>query len=289
MSRWIGCFVIVSCGILTACGARPAGQSTAALPTTASAVSSPPPPAPPPPPMAHVRILHASPEPAAASVTVQSDDASTPLASSLVYRSAAGYFDAAPGEHTVNVGSSSGASSGAPALITVHSPALEAGHYYTAVAFGMPTGRHPYALVFAADDSSRPADGHARVRFLHATANEPAVDLCIAGATARAPGAPVFANVAFGSWGSAAAGQGSYAEVPSGAALSLQVRAHGEQPCVGRVRGTFNISPAERAVLTLVSVGHAGRPPVAREIMVCDDAPSVTSTSACQVVPVAEH
>ncbi len=255
----------------------PAGGMTASSGPTAS---------PPPPAAAHVRVIHASPEAAAATVAVYMDTGATPAIPSLAYKAAAGYADAPAGQHAVAVRPAAAAADSAPA-ISAQTPALEGDHYYTAIAHGLASAHNALAISFAEDNGARPEAGHAALRFFHALNGVAAVDLCLPGATARAAGTPVFTNVAYGAFATPASGSGQYADVPAGSAVRIQVRAHAATACSGAVAGVVTITPEDRSVVTAVAVGNAGRPAVTKEVLVCTDAPAVTGASSCTAVPIA--
>lgn len=232
-------------------------------------------------------MIHASPDRAASSVSVFIDSSEVAAVQGIAYRSIAGAVRLTPAAHPVVVRS---AAASATSLLTFDTPELSEGQRYTAVVHGFSAGAPRLAVAIAQDSETQPDAGKARVRFFHALAGLGAVDLCTAAIAARAaqpaaggrpaqpaiaaaPAAPVFSNVAYGSF--AANGQESYAEVASGAAITLQVRAQNARPCTGLVRGTVRVTPADRAVLTAVAVGRlGGAPAVPRQLLLCTDAPT---------------
>ena len=220
---------------------------------------------PPPPAPARVRVIHASPDAAAATVAVYLDGAATPAVASLAYKAAAGYAEVPAGVHQVAVRPAAAAADSAPVL-EGPTPALAAGMSYTVIAHGLAAGTPALAMAAAGDDGPAPDATHASLRFFHALVGVANVDICLPGATARAAGTPVFANVAYGAWG------GSWANVPAGAPVTLQIRAANEAtPCSGRQAGSVSLTPTS-GVWTAVAVGRAtGRPAVTKELLLLTD------------------
>lgn len=253
--------------------------------TTATAPTPPP-----PPPQAHVRVIHASPDPAAATVAVFLDNNTPAAIPSLAFKAVAGYVDLPAAAHHVAIRPASAAATTEPVL-QGETPALEANHHYTVIAHGLAASDPRLALASLTDDADQPEAGHAYVRFFHALAGLGAVDVCMPGATARAPATPVFTNVAYGSASAnVTGGHGGYANVPTGHEIRLQVRRQHARPCTGAVVGAVTVNPADRSVVTAVAVGRAGgTPAVAHELLVCTDAPTAAPTSQCNAVPIAAH
>ena len=242
----------------------------------------------PPPPTASVRVIHASPDRAAARVDVYVGSNGTPGVSALEFRHAAGPLSLPTGAQDVALRAAGAAADAAP-LYSHASPALEADHTYTVIALGLAgNAQSPLGIAAAADDSTAPESGSARVRFFHAVAGLGAADICVAPVPAR-PAAPgraatpaqparaVFANAAYGAFT-------DYAAVPAGAAVTLQVRVRNARPCAGLVRGTVTVTPAQ-GVATLVATGRVGVGPtnVPRVLLVC---PQGGEGATCVEVPV---
>lgn len=241
-----------------------------------------PPPAPPPAPPApaRVRVIHASPDRAAASVDVYLGDVATPAVSALAYKAIAGAVDAPAGAaHRVSL-QRAGVAASAARVASAQTPEVESGAQYTAVAFGLATGAPALGVAVGRDETAEPEAGQARARFFHALVGLGAVDLCTAATPAVAaragqaarpaqPPRAVFENVAFGTFSS------GYAAVPAGAPVALQVRLRASasaRACAGLVRGAVTLTPGDRAVVTAVAVGRAvGAPAVSRELLVCPD------------------
>lgn len=246
------------------------------------------PPAPEPSP-AGLRVIHASPDRAAASVSVFIDGSEVAAVQGIAYRAIAGAVRLTPQAHPVIVRS---AAANAASLLTFDTPSLSEGQRYTAIVHGLAAGTPRLAVAVSQDSETQPDAGKARVRFFHALAGLGAVDVCTTAVAARpaqpaaagrpaqpavaaVAASPVFANVAYGAFATVGASQDAYAEVPSGAAIALQVRVQNARPCTGLVRGTVRVTPTDRAVLTAVAIGRvAGVPAVPRQLLVCTDAPT---------------
>lgn len=257
--------------------ASPAPVARPTYPTPGAAVEAPR--------VASVRVIHASPDRAAASVDLYADELPTPIATAVAYRSIIGAVEVPAAEHAIHVRPAGGAVTTAPAF-TGHTPALEADHRYTVIAHGLVGGAAPHALALAADAdaTTAPEAGTAHVRFFHAVVGLGAVDLCRPATPARpavaaqpavaaVPAAAVVENVAYGAFASATRdGQPShYVAVPAAAPLTIQVRAHSARACSGPLRGTVTITPTDRSVVTAVAVGRTTAPLAPRALLLCSD------------------
>lgn len=232
-------------------------------------VQTPPPP-PPPPPMARARVIHAAPI-TTPNVDVYADG--NAAISNFAFQSVRGYMNLPAGEHALTI-RAAGVTEG-DALFTGSTPSLEADRFYTVIAHGLAAGDPRLSVTAALDDRTAPPEGQARVRFFHALVGVSAVDVCVAGATARAQATPLFTNVAYGGWG-------EYANVPA-AAVSLQVRAQHARPCRGAVIGAIPVTPVAGVTATAIAVGNpTATPVVAPALLVCSDA----SESSCAPIPV---
>jgi hypothetical protein len=237
-------------------------------------------------------VIHASPDRAAASVSVFLDDSTVAAVQAVRFKAIAGYLEVPSGEHRVSVRAAR-APVGATPLVASPTPSLDPGARYTAIVHGLASTAPRLAIAVSTDTLMQPDAGKARVRFFHALVGLGAVDVCTVAQPARAavaaapnrpaqparaavPAASVFTNVAYGAFG-------DYTEVLAGAPVTLQVRAQGAQPCAGAVRGTVTLTPADRAVVTAVAVGRA--PAVARQLLVCGDAP-VSGPPSCAALPI---
>ena len=266
--------------------------------TEESAAPGGEPPPPPEPSPAGLRVIHASPDRAAASVSVFIDGSEVAAVQGIAYRSIAGAVRLTPQTHPMVVRS---AASNAATLITAETPALAEGQRYTAIIHGLAAGAVHITATFGPDSETQPDAGKTHVRFFHALVGLGPVDVCTAPVAARPaqpaaagraaqpavaaqPAAPVFANVAYGSFATASGSQDAYAEVPSGSPITLQVRAQNARPCTGLVRGTVRVTPADRAVITAVAIGRVvGAPAAPRQLLVCTDAPTDGAPSCSPV------
>lgn len=239
--------------------------------------------APPPEPMSRVRVIHASSDPAAASVSIALDARTEPLIAELAYRSGSAYTDASPGHHSVVVRGPATESGEGPTL-ALASEELETEHTFTAVFVSQAVADSPFT-VFASEDAGSPMEDEATVRFFHALVGGGEVDVCVAGATARAEATPLFADVSPNAFGSAAGTQ--FADVAASGEVVVQLRAHSSPACRGRVAGVARFTPTAGSSYTLVAIGRTtGQPRAAREMLVCPDAPA---DGSCTVAPISAH
>jgi hypothetical protein len=272
----------------------PAAPAPVARPTYPTAGAEPEAPR-----TASLRVIHASPDRAAASVDLYVDELPTPIATAVAYRTVTGAVEVPAGEHAVHLRAAGADVSAAPAF-TGHSPALEADHRYTVIAHGLVGGAAPHALAIAADvdDAQPPEAGTASVRFFHAVVGLGAVDLCRPAAPARpaaagqparpaVPAAAVLSDVRYGAFGSVDrdGAASHYVQVPAGAALTLQIRAHAARACAGALRGTVTVTPGDQSVVTAVAVGRVTAPMSPRALLVCPDGVTDGAPS-CVAVPV---
>jgi hypothetical protein len=249
---------------------------------------------PPPPQPAGLRVIHASPDRTLASVSAFLDDSAVAAVQGLAYKGVAGYVELTPGDHAV-VLRRANAAAGAPPALSVRTDTLDPGERSTAIVYGVTVGTARLALAAGTDLLGLPEEGKARVRFFHALVGLGAVDLCLPGTAARpaapnqpavaaTPASTLFANVAYGAFGSAQGG--AYVDLPSGSPVVLQVRAQNARPCTGPVRGTVTVTPPSASVVTTVAVGRVvGAPAVPRELLVCLDAP-VSGAPSCAAVAI---
>lgn len=273
--------------LLNAVG-RPGVEDDSFGPPRAASVSAPSEPSEPAaPPTASVRVIHASPDRAAARVDVYVGSNGTPGASALAYKSPAGPLTVPAGAQDVALRAAGAAGDAAP-LLRASTPELEAGRTYTVIAHGLAgNAQNALGLAAAADDDTAPESGQARVRLFHAVAGLAAVDVCTAPVAARpaaagrpavpaAPARAVVENAAYGAFT-------DYVSVPAGAAITLQLRARGARPCAGLLRGTVTLTP--EGVATLVATGRVAPGPnnVARAVLVC---PQGGEGARCTEAPV---
>ena len=128
-----------------------------------------------------LRAVHAAPDTPAVDVAV--DGAVT--FPGLAFPSVAAYANANPGDHDVRV-LPAGDPRAAPLLDTTANLAADSEH--TLVIVGRSGALEPLLLQ---DDNSAPPPGQARLRFVHASPDAPAVDVAVAG------GPVLFSNVAY--------------------------------------------------------------------------------------------
>lgn len=155
---------------------------------------------------AMVRVVHMSPGAPNVDVAVDGQRAFANLA----FKAATEYAPVPAGRHNVRV---TPANQAQPVVIDANLD-LRASGQYTVVATGEGTAIQSLVL----DDNNAPPAGQAKVRFVHASPDAPAVDIA-------AQGGPVlFRNVAF-------RGVGDYADVPAGT-YTIEVRPAGQQTAV---------------------------------------------------------
>lgn len=155
-------------------------------------------------PEARVRVVHASPD--APDVDVCADGAE--LFTGAPFTGITDYASVPPATYAVKV-VGAGAGCGSAGVIEADLP-LGDGTDTTVVAVNYLASIEPLVL---ADDNTPPAEGNAKVRFVHASPDAPAVDIAVAGS---APDAPLFDDIPF-------KGVGDYLEVPAGI-YDLEVR-----------------------------------------------------------------
>ncbi|MGQ9675428.1 MAG: DUF4397 domain-containing protein [Chloroflexota bacterium] len=144
------------------------------------------------PDQAMLRVVHASPDAPAVDVLVDGNMAF----SNLAFRGITRYAALPAGSHNIQV-VPAGATE--PAVIEADVD-LTAGTDYTIVAVGRLADIEPLVLT---DDNSAPPAGQAKVRFVHASPNAPAVDI------AEASGRVIFSGISF-------KGVGDYTNLPAG-------------------------------------------------------------------------
>lgn len=155
-------------------------------------------------PTAQVRVVHMSPDAPAVDVLVDNQRAIADLA----FKSATDYASLPAGQRNVKV---TAAGDSQTAVIEANLP-LQAGQSLTAVATGRLADIAPLLLQ---DDNTAPAAANAKVRFVHASPDAPAVDIAVAG------GQVLFPNVSFRN-------ASAYVQVPAGT-YNLEVRPAGTQ------------------------------------------------------------
>ncbi len=223
---------------------------------------------------AMVRVVHAAPNVGPVDV----NSGGSPVFCNVAYKGVTRYIAAAPGTFSFTIvpvsgpsttgtpaatsspaatGSPSGAgtpaATGSPSGGISGSATLTAGQAYSVVAVG--TGSSVQTLALS-DDLSAPPSGQAKVRFVHASPDAPAVDVAVSG------GQTLFSNVAYKN-------ASNYATVGAGT-VSLEVRPTGSTNAVltipnvnlnsGTVYTIYAVglvkgSPSLQALMTIESVG----------------------------------
>lgn len=274
--------IALSLTFVVGCGA-PAAEPEPEV-TQGAEVEPPPAPPPPPPAPATLRLVHASPDPAAATVSL-APAVGEAVVSDLAYRSGSPYVELAPGAQTLSLRGLASVETGeAPELASIPVE-LESTRSYTAILHGLPAGEPALAVLPLEDRTARPAEGMAALRFFHALVGVPSVDVCRPGATPREPAQPIAAAVAPGTL--AASDAAGFVEVPAGAELAIQLRQQHATPCRGRVLGVARIIPTAGADHTLVAIGRTtGAPRADRELLVCLDG---ATESTCTALPIANR
>ena len=179
---------------------------------------------------ARVRVVHMSPDAPAVDVLVDGQKAIDDLA----FKSATEYAALPAGRRDVQV---TPADQNETAVIAVMLP-LQAGQDQTVVAVGRVAEIGALPLQ---DDNQPPAAGKAKVRFVHASPDAPAVDVAVAG------GPVIFPNVAF-------KGVAGYREVDAGT-YNLEVRAAGTNDVA---LGVPNVALQPGQIVTIFAAGLAG-------------------------------
>lgn len=155
---------------------------------------------------ARVRVLHASPDAPAVDVFVDGAEA----ISDLAFGDITDYVALPSGAHNVQVFPADADGSGTPVIDA--DVTLDPSTDYTVAAAGAVAAIEPVVLV---DDNSAPAQGEAKVRFVHLSPDAPAVDIYAEGAGVIVPGA-AFKDAS------------GYLGLPAGT-YDLQVRAAGTE------------------------------------------------------------
>ncbi len=182
---------------------------------------------------ASVRAFHASPNAPAVDVLV--NNALRPI-TNLSYGNVSSYVDVPGATYNFKI-----VPTGADAPVVFDADlALAADTDYTVAATGLLGGNPAFAPIVLIDDNTlNPAA--ARIRFVHASANAPAVDIALAG------GAVLFSNVSFRE-------SGGYINVPGGT-YDLEVRLAGTTDVVLPLPG---ISVTNNQVYTAWAIGLVG-------------------------------
>jgi hypothetical protein len=174
-----------------------------------------------------VRAVHASPNAPTVDVLVNNSAAFT----SLSFRGATSYASLPGGNYNIKVVPAGGPPSSA---VIDADLSLADNTIYSVAAVNFLGAIEPLVLI---DNNTQIAD-RARIRFVHASPDAPAVDIALAG------GAVLFPNVSF-------RGNGGYIEVPGGV-YDLEVRLAGESTVVLPLPG---VGVANNIVYTVWAMG----------------------------------
>ncbi len=277
----VASFVAATVALLgVACGgggSAPEEETTTTTGDETTTVAEPEPQPPPPPRPVQVRVIHLAAGASGAAVTASAGPASV---SDVAFKSASAYAEMTPPAEsgTVPVQVSAG-----EATATFEAP-YRAGVPATLIVVTNPQDP-TQVVVNATEDDPTTVMGQLRGRFVNALLGTEAIDFCLPGERPRDPGRPIFTGVQYGTVAGTETAN-HYIPVSLAGGGRLQVRAAAERGCTGRVIGTAEIPPPDPNVahnLTLAVVGRmSGRPAVARELLVCEDAPN---TSACAAIP----
>lgn len=278
MGRFARLFLMVMVG--AGCGgggeaAEDDTQQTSGTEVVAEPEPAPEPEPPPPPAPGRARVIHAAAGAASAEVTGTAGDAALGAAA---FKSATAYGEVVGGgEVSVSLAdgtpvTAAGPAAGAPGTVVVYSDATT------------PANLAALALV----DEQGTVMGQQRARLVNALLGAATLDLCLPGETARSPGTTIFMGVAYGDVGGIPAFPSRYQPVTfAGPEVRVQVRVGAENPCSGRVIGTATLPEIDINAphnITIVAVGRmTGRPAVAKELLICQDAPG---DGSCVSVPV---
>ncbi|HMN95246.1 MAG TPA: DUF4397 domain-containing protein [Phycisphaerales bacterium] len=192
---------------------------------------------------ARVRAIHASPDAPAVDVLVDG----APAITSLAFTQASTYLQLPPDEYDFAV-----TPAGVPGIAVISaSVALDSGTDYSIVAIGELASIAPLVLI---DDNTLDPE-NARIRFVHASPDAPAVDIALA------DGGPVlFGNIAFTE-------VGDYLAVPGGT-YDLEVRVAGTGTVVLPLPG---IAVESDTVYTVLAMGFAFGKPGLEAVIVVDN------------------
>jgi hypothetical protein len=188
---------------------------------------------------ASVRVIHASPDAPAVDVLV--NGGSVPAFTNFSYGQAVGPVSVPGGSYDIDVVPTGGM---APGVIDVNGLALMDNTDYTIAAINTLANIEPLVLV----DDNTLDPSNARIRFVHASPNAPAVDITLSDGTV------LFAGTEFGN----AAGEG-YLSVPGGV-YDLQVRLAGTETVVLDLSGTEVDNNTVYSVFALGLVGNKETP-----------------------------
>ncbi|MCS6799691.1 MAG: DUF4397 domain-containing protein [Myxococcota bacterium] len=297
MSRRAPFFIVTAlaagCGGSTPEPVTPVTVTEPPAPEPAAQTEPPPPqpeqpPAPPPPAIARLRVMHV----AALSAERRLDafvgpvtEQSQPTHAGLEFGGIGPYREVsigtaeAPGPLSVTVR----AEGATPASVELRPTPNQA---ISAFAITDGSNRGALAIVSAHDASEAPAAEAIRARFLQVTYGRGPVDVCFL-PTGERGSSPLFTNIAYGAF-NGSGGDSHYVEVTFPGAGQLLIKEQNVRPCHGRTVGTVNLTAEDVEAMrgrniTFIAIGRAsGRPPVPRDLVICEDHPA---PSNCRALP----
>jgi hypothetical protein len=242
-----------------------------------------------------VRVAHLSPNAPAVDFCVKGPGAtaftgpvvgSLGVASGLPFPKVTRYLELPKGAYTVRLVAPGSTSCDAAlgGLADVSLPDLPAGTHATAAAIGVLGGTGPSAFKIQplVDDTTTPASGKFRLRFVHAAPAVPAVDVGTTsgtGATEILATPPLVSNVAFG------AASASYLEAALLSNVTLGAAATGTTALALRVPG---VSTAAGKIYSAFAIGQAQHASPL-QLLVCEDTTTKASAgdplTSCSVLP----
>jgi hypothetical protein len=215
---------------------------------------------------AGVRVIHASPDAPNVDVYVNTaPGAGAPNIANLAYRSATPYVALPTGDYRFRV-TPAGATS--PVVIDATAP-ISGSVDYTVAAINQLASISPLVLV----DDNTVISNKARVRFVHASPNAPAVDVALAGAGPVLFNATTFGNVGVAQPGF---GTGNYL-VLDGGSYNLEVRLDSNNQVALNLPG---INLQNGFVYTIFAVGLVGNANTPLGAQIFTDVPAPTSAAA---------
>jgi hypothetical protein len=212
---------------------------------------------------ARIRVLHASPDAPAVDVFLNGDKA----VSDLAFDDITDYVAVPAGDYNVRVFPAP--SDGTDTPVIDADVTLSAATDYTVAAVGLLENIEPLVLV---DDNTAPAAGEARLRFVHASPDAPAVDIFAEGIGVVVP------NAAFRD-------ASDYLNVPA-STYNIQVRAAGTETVALDLPG---VTLEEATVYTAFAVGLLeGEPALSAKLTVDAVSPAVEDLPPTGGAPLSE-
>jgi len=240
-----------------------------------------------PPAKANLRVAHLSPDAPAVDFCIRAAGSSTwtgPVmeslgaAGGLAFKQATAYLQLDPVKYDVRLISPADTSCNTGLVPDITAlPALPAGANVTAAAVGLLGGTPAFAATAFIDESAV-ASGKAKLRFVHASPDVPAVNVGLTGMTFT----PIFTDVTFPGIAAAAGLVNGYVETSPLSGVTIGVRVPSINPNADAL--TFGgVSLPAGAIATAFAVGRLGDQSIGALICV-DNAPAVMGLSACSFV-----